>query len=164
MKKEIKNIIKEKNKKVVHPFDAIYDKNSKIMFLGSVASVKSRDLGYPYASPQNRFWKVLSKLFNENNINNLNYKEFLLKNKIALWDVIKECEIEGSSDSSIKNVKVNEIWKVIEESNINQIFTNGKKAEELYNKYVYPKTKIKSICLPSTSPANATKKLENLIE
>lgn len=84
MKKEIKNIIKEKNKKVVHPFDAIYDKNSKIMFLDSVASVKSRDLGYQYASPQNRFWKVLSKLFNENNINNLNYKEFLLKNKIAL--------------------------------------------------------------------------------
>ena len=149
------------NKKVTHPFEPVYDYNSKILFLGSIASIKSREIGYPYASPQNRFWKVLRIIFDEE-IND--YKKFLINNNIALWDVIKSCEITGSSDSSIKNVVVNEIWEVISKSNIKYIFTNGKKAYDLYNKYVYPKTKIKAISLSSTSPANATKNLNDLVE
>ena len=149
------------NKIVTHPFEPVYDCNSKILFLGSIASVKSREIGYPYASPQNRFWKVLRIIFDEE-IND--YKKFLINNNIALWDVIKSCEITGSSDSSIKNVVVNEIWEVISKSNIKYIFTNGKKAYDLYNKYVYPKTKIKAISLSSTSPANATKNLNDLVE
>lgn len=148
-------------KKVKHPFKPVYSKSSKIIFLGSIASTKSREIGYPYASPKNRFWKVLEIIFNEKVAD---YKKFLLSKDIALWDVIKSCEISGSSDSSIKNVVVNEVWEVLENSNIKQVFTNGKKADELYNKYVYPKTNIKSICLSSTSPANATKKLDDLVE
>lgn len=149
-------------KKIVeHPFAPVYDKNSKIMFLGSVASVKSRELGYPYASPKNRFWKILENIFSDKMTD---YKSYLLSKNIALWDVIKRCEITGSSDSSIKNVEVNEIWDVINNSNIKYVFTNGKKADELYNKHVYEKTKIKSICLHSTSPANATKRLDDLIK
>lgn len=148
-------------KRVIHPFEAIYDEHSKIIFLGSIASVKSRELGYPYASPQNRFWKVMSELFDEE-ITDI--KEFLLKHHIALWDVVKSCDITGSSDASIKNVEVNEIWEIIHESNIAQVFTNGKKAYELYNKYVYPKTKIKAISLSSTSPANAIKRLNDLVD
>lgn len=146
---------------VEHPFKPVYNKDSKIIFLGSVASVKSREIGYPYASPKNRFWKVLEIIFDDKMID---YKSFLLSKNIALWDVIKSCEITGSSDASIKNVVVNEVWEVIENSNIKQVFTNGKKADELYNKYVYPKTNIKSICLSSTSPANAIKKLDDLVE
>lgn len=149
------------SKLVKHPFAPVYDNNSKILFLGSIASVKSRELGYPYASPHNRFWKIMSHLFNEEITD---YKQFLLKHNIALWDVIKSCEIIGSSDASIKNIKVNEVWKVINNSNIKYVFTNGKKAYELYNKYIYPKTLIKAIPLSSTSPANATKSLDKLIE
>lgn len=148
-------------KNVRHPFKPVYNQDSKIIFLGSIASVKSREIGYPYASPSNRFWKVLEIIFNDKMID---YKEFLLSKKIALWDVIKSCDITASSDSSIKNVVVNEIWQVIENSNIKQVFTNGKKADELYTKYIYPKTNIKSICLSSTSSANATKSLYDLVK
>jgi len=145
---------------IKHPFKPVYDCHSKILFLGSIASVKSREIGYPYASPQNRFWKVMRIIFNEEI---KDYKQFLLNKKIALWDVIKSCEITGSSDSSIKNVVVNEIWDVISDSNIKYVFTNGKKAYDLYNKYVYLKTGIKAICLSSTSPANATKNINDLV-
>ena len=149
------------NKIVKHPFEPVYNSNSRILFLGSIASVKSREIGYPYASPQNRFWKVMKAIFNKEVGD---YKQFLLSKNIALWDVIKSCEITGSSDSSIKNVVVNEIWDVIANSNIKHVFTNGKKAFDLYNKYVYPKTEIKAISLSSTSPANATKNLDHLVE
>ena len=82
------------NKIVKHPFNPVYNRNSKILFLGSIASVKSREIGYPYASPQNRFWKVMKSIFNEEIVD---YKHFLLNKKIALWDVIKSCEITGSA-------------------------------------------------------------------
>jgi hypoxanthine-DNA glycosylase len=144
-----------------HPFEAVYNKYSKILILGSIASEKSRELGYPYANPKNRFWKIMESLFNEKIID---YKEFLLKNKIALWDVIKTCSIHKSSDSSISDVIVNDINEIINESNIRTIFTNGKKATDLYNKYIYPKTNIKPIYLSSTSPAHATKNLEQLVD
>lgn len=146
---------------VKHPFAPIYDTNSKILILGSLASAKSREIGYPYANPKNRFWKVMEALFNEEIID---YKKFLLSKNIALWDVIKSCEIIGSSDASIKNIVVNEIWDILADSNIKHIFTNGKKANEIYHKYIYPKTNLKAICLSSTSPANAAKRLEDLIE
>ncbi len=100
-------------------------------------------------------------MFNEKIIN---HQEFLLKHNIALWDSIKSCEIIGSSDSSIKNIKVNEIWKITKNSNIKAVFTNGKKAFNVYQKYIYPKTKISATYLPSTSPAYASKKLEDLVE
>lgn len=147
--------------KIKHPFEPVYNQNSKIIFLGSIASEKSREIGYPYSSPTNRFWKVMENIFDTKITD---YKQFLLDNNIALWDVIKECEINKSSDASIKNVIINEVWNVILNSNIKQIFTNGKKAYDLYNKYLYPETKIKAISLPSTSAANANKNLTNLIE
>ena len=148
-------------KKVVHPYGPIYDKNCKIMFVGTVASVKSREYGYPYSSPYNRFWKVLEIIFNEKIID---HKEFLLKHNIALWDSVKSCEIRGSSDASIRNIKVNELWKVTKNSNIKMVFTNGKKAYEIYQKYIYPKTLIPATYLTSTSPAFASKRLEDLVE
>ena len=147
--------------KIVHPFEPVYDKYSKILIVGSIASSMSRKLGFPYANPNNRFWKVLEILFNEKITD---YKSFLLKHNIALWDSIKSCNITGSSDSSIKNIKINEIWKITESVHIKAIFTNGKTAYNVYTKYIFPKTKIRAIYLPSTSPANASKKLEDLVK
>ena len=149
------------NNVIVHPFEPVYNNNSKVLLLGSIASTKSREIGFPYSSPKNRFWPVMETLFDEKITD---YREFLLNHHIALWDVIKRCEITGSSDASIKNVEVNEVWEVIQNSNIKFVFTNGKKAYELYQKYIFPKTNIKAVSLPSTSPANATKRLADLVE
>ncbi len=158
--------MKNKTLKVNHELEPIYNHNSKILILGSIPSPKSREYGFYYAHPQNKFWKVLSSILNKEIENNTESKiSFLLDNKIALWDVISSCNIVGAQDTSIKNVKVNDIDKIINNSNVKIIFTTGKKADELYMRYCYPKTKIKSIYLPSTSPANcANYSLEQLIE
>lgn len=141
--------------KVNHNFKPVYDNNSKVLILGTIPSVKSREEGFYYGHPRNRFWKIIADIFETNIPNTIEEKEsFLLKNNIALWDVLKSCDIEGSSDSSIKKPIPNDINNIIEKTNIKKIYTTGKKATELYNKYLYEKTKIESIYLPSTSPAN----------
>lgn len=147
--------------RIEHPFDPIFDSESKILFVGSIASTKSRELGFPYASPQNRFWKVLGKIFDEKIED---HREFLLKHNIALWDSIKSCDITASSDASIKNIEVNELWEITENADIKKVFANGQKAFNVYKKYIYPRTKVEAVCLPSTSPANASKSLDNLVE
>ena len=146
-----------------HNIQPVYDKNSKILILGSFPSVKSRKEEFFYAHPQNRFWKVLSEIFNEPLPQTIQEKKaFLLNNNIAVWDVIESCNIENSSDSSIKSVTPNDISKIIKESQIATIFTNGSKSYELYNKYTRDSVNIQAIPLPSTSPANAKCKLEDL--
>ncbi len=147
--------------KVTHELEPFFDKDSKILILGSIPSIKSRELGFYYMHPSNRFWQVLEKVFKEKIIDK---KAFLMKHHIALWDVIKECDIKSSSDSSIKNVKTNDINELLKKTKINKIYTTGSKADSLYQKYIYPKTKIKNIALPSTSSANAKMKLETLVE
>ncbi len=143
-----------------HILEPIYDENSKILILGSFPSVKSREKMMYYSHPQNRFWKVMSNLFDEII---LDKKEFLLKHNIALWDVIESCDIEGSSDSSIKNIKVNDIKMIVDKSKVVNIFVLGKKAMSLYNKYVLSNLNMNAILLSSTSPANANKSLNDLI-
>ena len=146
---------------VEHTLKPIYNIDSKILILGTMPSVKSRELGMYYAHPQNRFWLVLEKLFNKEI---LDKEKFLLENHIALWDVIKTCEIKGSSDSSIRNVIPNDIKCLIEKTNIKYIFTTGKTAYNLYNKYLLEKTKIEAICLPSPSSANAKLSVDDLVK
>ena len=148
----------------VHPFPPLYDKNSEVLILGSFPSVKSREEMFFYGHPQNRFWKVLSAIF-ECDVPETKEekKELLLSGKIALWDVIGSCEITGSSDSSIKNVTPNDLTVIFDTANIRKIFVNGKTAEKYYNKYTKNKTGREAICLPSTSPANAAWTLERLI-
>lgn len=144
-----------KRNKVNHELEPIYNKDSKILILGSMPSVKSKEMGFYYAHPTNRFWKILEDVFKTTLGETKEEKiRFLHSNKIALWDVIESCEIVGSSDSSIKNVKANNIKELINETNIRCIFTTGKKATELYKKYCLKDTNIESIYLPSTSPAN----------
>ena len=150
--------------KVKHEIPPVYDENSKILILGSFPSVKSRENQFFYHHPQNRFWKTLAAVVGcDTPISIEEKKKFLLDNNIAVWDVIASCEIEGSSDSSIKNVVVNDFNSIIYKSNIKQIFCNGGKSYDLYRKYCEKSTSMKAIKLPSTSPANARFSLDKLI-
>ena len=146
----------------LHTIEPYYNKDSKILILGSFPSVKSRELGFYYAHPQNRFWKVLSNVYNEEITDLESKKEFLKRNKIALFDVCASCEIVGSSDSSIKNVQANDIDLILKNTNIKKIFVNGKTAYNLYNELIKNKINKEAIYLPSTSAANATFSLNDL--
>ena len=147
--------------RVFHELPPVFDENSKVLILGSLPSVKSRKVGFYYMHPQNRFWRVLEEIFKEKIEDK---KEFCLIHHIALWDTCASCEITSSSDASIKNIVPNDLSLILEKANIVQIFTTGKKAHEIYQKYLYPVYKKEDICLSSTSPANAKKKLEDLVK
>lgn len=150
--------------KVYHTLKPIYNKNSKILILGSMPSVISLNKNFYYANRNNRFWNIMENLFLTKFNSNLEKRKFLLDNKIALWDVIKSCEIKGSSDNSIKNVNINDINYLIKKSNIKYIFVTGKKALYIYNKYLLNITKKEAFYLPSPSSANASYNLKDLTE
>lgn len=148
----------------VHPIPPVWDKNSKILILGSFPSVKSREEGFFYGHRQNRFWRVVSRLFDSPLPEDIEEKKrLLLDNGVALWDVIASCEIKGSADSSIKNVTPNDFSEILCGAHIKAIFTNGKTASALFEKYISIEIGRHSICLPSTSPANAAWTLDRLI-
>lgn len=150
---------------VVHPIAPLFDKQSRILILGSFPSVKSREQGFFYGHPQNRFWPLLAGLYNAPTPKTIAEKRDLaLRHGIALWDVIASCEIVGSSDSSIQNVVPNDLSVILRAANIRAIFTNGKTADRFYQKYTLQNTGIPAVCLPSTSPANASYSLERLQE
>lgn len=147
-----------------HEFPPVFDENSEILILGSFPSVKSRQESFFYANPQNRFWKLMAQLLNESTPKDTKDKIVMLKkHKIALWDVIESCDIVGSSDSSISNVVPVDISQILNRANIIKVYANGGKAFELYNKYLYPKTKLDITKLPSTSPANAGYSFDKLL-
>lgn len=149
---------------IKHPFPPLYDKDSKILVLGSFPSVKSREQLFFYGHPQNRFWKVTAAVFGDDVPKSIEDKKaFLHKNHIALWDVIASCDIEGSADSTIKNVVPNDLDAIIKNSKVKRIFVNGKTAEKYYNKYTKDKLGRAALCLPSTSPANAAWSIERLV-
>ena len=153
------------NQKVLHPIKPIYDKNSKILILGSFPSQKSREQMFFYGHPQNRFWKVLAMIFECEVPETIDKKRnFLINRNIALWDVIASCDIVGSSDSSMKNVVPNDLSVILSSADIKRIFVNGRTAEKFYNKYIRDSIQREAICLPSTSPANAAWSLERLAE
>lgn len=148
--------------KAVHNIEPIYNNESKILILGSMPSVVSRQVEFFYAHPQNRFWKILEILF-DCKLNSINDKKnFLLENNIALWDVIKSCDIKGSSDSSISNIVVNDIESIISKTHIKCIFCTGKKSFTLFKKYF--QVNIPVICLPSPSSANAQFSMDALVK
>ena len=152
-------------KTLTHTFNPIYDADSRILILGSFPSVKSRENNFYYGHPQNRFWKVIAGVTGRPVPETIEEKkELLLGSHIAIWDVIASCSIQGSSDSSIKEVVVNDFTQILRESQIQAIFVNGNKAYELYHKYAEPKTGVPALKLPSTSPANAAWSVERLIE
>ena len=148
---------------VKHEIAPVYAKDSRILILGSFPSVKSRENNFFYGHPQNRFWKVLSALYDYPLPQSIAEKKaLLLNNQIAVWDVIASCEITGSSDSSIKNVEPTDIRKILDTADIKQVIANGNKAGQLYKKYQLPLTGMAAVILPSTSPANAAWTFEKL--
>ena len=150
--------------KVIHNLKPIYNEDSQILILGTIPSIKSREQGFYYSHPKNRFWKVLAKIYQEKIPCTIEEKtNFLIRNNIALWDTLQECNIISSNDSSISNIKVNDISQLLNKTKITKIYTTGKKAFDIYQKEIYPKTNIKAIYLPSTSSANATYTLDKLI-
>lgn len=151
--------------KQLHTIPPLYNKDSRVLILGSFPSVKSREQAFFYGHPQNRFWRVLADIFeSEVPITIEGKKRLILNNRLALWDVIAECEITGSSDSSIKNVIPNDISKILADSDIKAIFVNGRTAEKYYIRYTEQLIGKKAVCLPSTSPANASWSIERLCE
>ena len=154
-----------KTERISHAFDPVFDGESRVLILGTMPSPKSRELGFYYSHPRNRFWPVLSKIFGEEIPKTPEEKQnFCLRHKIALWDVLKECDIEGASDSSIKNAVPNDLSVILNSANIKAVFTTGGTAGKLYKKLIEPKTKIPAKVLPSTSPANAKVKFDELCE
>lgn len=158
---------------VTHTFEPVFDEHSRILILGTFPSVKSRENQFYYGHPQNRFWKVLagvmSKCGGESHMDLVpktieEKKAFLLKYHIAIWDVIAGCDIVGSSDSSIRNVIPNDMNVILTKAPIRQIFANGGKAYELYQRYSFAGTQREIVKLPSTSPANAAFGLDRLVE
>ena len=150
---------------IVHPIEPFFDEYSRILILGSFPSEKSRECGFFYGHPQNRFWKLLAILFNDKlPITVEEKKQFLLRHRVALWDVIGSCEIVGSSDASIKQVVPNDIRIILNAADIQKIYVAGKTALKYYNEHTLPVTLREAVCLPSTSTANAAFGMEKLLE
>lgn len=153
---------------VTHTFGPVYDAESQILILGSMPSVKSRQQQFYYGHPQNRFWKVLAAVYGETAPETIAAKrKFLLRNHVALWDVIESCDIIGSSDSSIRNVKENDMRVILDSADIQAVFLNGGKAYALFEKYCaqyFRQGGSRIYKLPSTSPANAAWSTERLTQ
>ena len=150
---------------LTHPFPPLYDAQSRILILGSFPSVKSRETAFFYGHPQNRFWKVLAGLLCCPVPMTIGEKsEMLHRHHIALWDTIAGCEINGSSDSSIRNAVPNDLTPILQAASIGAIFCNGAASYNLYQKYVLPTLGFPAQKLPSTSPANAAWSAERLTD
>ena len=139
---------------IIHTIPPLYDSESRVLLLGSIPSPKSREVGFFYGHPQNRFWRVLAAVLSEEVPVSIEDKRAMcLRHHVALWDTIAKCDIAGASDTSIRNAEPNDIGKLL----------RGKSAQ-LYRKLIEPKTGVPITQLPSTSPANAAWSLERLIE
>lgn len=146
-----------------HPFEPVVDRCCRTLILGSFPSVKSRENAFYYGHPQNRFWRVLAAVFEEAVPADVTAKKaLLLRHGVALWDVIAQCEIEGSSDASVQNAIPVDIACVTDVAPIRQVICNGALAAKLYKKHLLPVTGVEAVVLPSTSPANAAWSLERL--
>ena len=141
--------------KVIHPWPPVFDKYSRILIVGSLPSPASRKFGY-YGHPQNIFWPTLAKVLDQPTPepNQPARREFLLKNRIALWDAVHSCEIDGASDATIRDVVPNDFSEIFAAAQIEAVFGTGKTATELFNKFSAEKFGKEAIYLPSTSPAN----------
>ncbi len=150
---------------ISHPIPPLYDAESRILILGSFPSVKSREACFFYAHPQNRFWRVLSALFNEEvPMTTAERRDFLHQHHVAVWDTVAACDIRGSSDASMKNAVPNDLLPILATSPIRAVFCNGATSYKLYTLYQGKTIPLPVFPLPSTSPANAAKNLDALID
>ena len=152
-------------KRIVHPIPPLYDKNSRILILGSFPSVSSREAMFFYGHPQNRFWPLLARLYGESAPKTVEEKKRLaLSRGIALWDSIQSCVINGSADSSVRDVAPNDLSVILDNSEVSRIFCNGALSHRMYMRYIYPSVGVQAVKLPSTSPANAAYSMDRLAE
>ncbi len=150
---------------VVHNIDPGFDERSRVLLLGTMPSPKSREVGFYYGHPQNRFWRVLAELFGETSAQSIPEKcEMLLRHRIALWDVLASCEIEGASDASIRNARPNDLSCIFQAADIQAVFTTGTRAAKLYRQFCEPSTGMPCVALPSTSAANAHMNFDDLVK
>ena len=149
----------------IHTFAPVFDERSETLILGSFPSVKSREEGFYYGHPRNRFWRVLAAVYGTDVPQTVAEKRaFLLERKLALWDVIESCEIVGSGDASIRSAVPNDLRVIVSVAPIRRVFANGRTAEQLYRRFQQSVTLIPAVGLPSTSPANAAWTVERLAE
>lgn len=154
-----------KSEYITHNFTPVFDKNCRILMLGTMPSPKSRETGFYYGHPRNRFWRVVSDVCNAPLPGTKEEKiAFALSHHIAIWDVLAGCDICGADDSSIRNPKANDMNTILSHADIRAIFATGTKAHQLYQRYCYPTTGIEAVSLPSTSPANCRTSYESLKE
>ena len=150
---------------VTHEIQPVFDSRSRVLLLGTMPSPASREQGFYYGHPQNRFWRVLAAIFDEPAPRTIEEKcDMLLRHHIALWDVLASCEIEGASDASIRDAQPNDLARIFDVADIRAVFATGTKAGELYRKLVEPILGVPCTTLPSTSPANAKMKLDDLTD
>lgn len=151
--------------KVFHTLEPVFDENSRVLILGTMPSPKSRERMMYYGHPQNRFWRVMASVLETDLPEGADARFQMLRERgIALWDVLSSCSIDGASDSSIRDAVPNDISLITSRTDIRMIFTTGKKAYELYNRYMRPVTGIDAVCLPSPSPANCAVSMDELID
>ena len=154
-----------KTERISHPFGPLYDENSRVLILGSFPSVRSREQNFYYGHPQNRFWKVIAALYHQELPATIPEKKALILNcRLALWDSIASCAVTGSSDASIRDVRANDVRRILDACAIEKICCNGKTSWLQYEKLIRPLTGREAVCLPSTSPANAQWTLQKLTE
>ena len=150
---------------IIHSIEPVFDTESRVLILGTMPSPKSREVQFYYGHPQNRFWRVLAAVLGEEVPRSVPEKKaMLLRHRIALWDVLAECEITGASDSSIRNPVANDLSVILGHAPVQAVFTTGATAWKLYTRLQKPHTEIEAVRLPSTSPANCAVKMEALTE
>ncbi len=153
------------HKTITHPFRPLFQADSKILILGSFPSVKTREYGFFYGHPRNRFWPLLERIFGVKLSTDIEERRaFLLQHRIAVYDVIYRCDIIGSGDASIQNAVPSDLSPVFKEADIKQVFCNGAAAYRYYQKYQERETGYKAVQLPSTSPANARSSMDDLYD
>lgn len=141
--------------RIIHEFEPVFNKKSRVLVLGTIPSPKSREQGFYYGHPRNRFWKILSQVLEEPiPVTIDDKKDMLLRRRIAVWDVLAGCDIQGAADASIKNPIPNDMNRILKQAKIRAVFTTGSKAALLYRKYCEPVCHFPCTLLPSTSPAN----------
>lgn len=151
--------------RVQHPLPPVFDERSRVLILGTMPSPKSRETGFYYNHPQNRFWPVMAALFSAPVPQTNEEKEQLVRDHgIALWDVLAECSIEGAADGTIADIVPNDIARILGQAPIQAVFCTGAKATELYRRHCEAATGMPCMRLSSTSPANAGTSLGQLIE
>ncbi len=150
--------------RVVHTISPVYDSRSRVLVLGSLPSPKSREVGFYYGNPQNRFWRVMAALWDEEvPEGTAARRDFCLDHRVALWDVVASCQIVGASDASIRDAVPNDVGRILASADVRGIFCTGGTAGRLYRRLLEPTLGVPCTVLPSTSPANARWSLEELV-